>query len=225
MTLQLSSTPLGHSTARVEVATRLRRLICSGALPGGSHLVQSEIADQFGVSVTPVREALRDLFSAGFIEFHAFQGAVVKPPSIDELRDLYELRVFLAPLVVRRSIGQIEPWRLDEAEEVAARMVDATPESWIDDNRWFHQLLGEPTEGTQLGGFEQRFATLAERYVGLTLLEADGRRADDERDHVDLVRAYRHLDTDRAIELTVDHLRAGLASAIDAHHRSEEATS
>ena len=69
------------------MAERLRAQIVAGELPSGSKLRQVEIARRFGVSTTPVREALAALQREGLVRLHPQRGAVVFVPTVADLRE------------------------------------------------------------------------------------------------------------------------------------------
>src|SRR5262245_24385406 len=87
-----------RQTAPQAVADALREAILSGALPGGSRLIQSSLANHFGVSSTPVREALRQLAAEGLVQFDSYRGAVVFTPSAEEIEDVWDLLLRLEPV-------------------------------------------------------------------------------------------------------------------------------
>src|SRR5665213_132940 len=129
-------------TAHEIVRETLRGAILRGDLPGGTRLVQSELAVQLNVSNTPVREALRDLASDQLIRFHPHRGAVVRKLDIDELREIYEIRKALEPLAIRLAASRITGKQLKEASDLQARMDKETdPCAWVEKNRKFHALL------------------------------------------------------------------------------------
>ena len=86
----------GFAGARVdEIAAKIRARIMSGDIPIGAQLRQAELASDFGVSRTPVREALRQLQTGGLIDVVPNRGAVVRVPAPWEVREAYEVRAEL----------------------------------------------------------------------------------------------------------------------------------
>jgi DNA-binding GntR family transcriptional regulator len=95
-----------HPT-RAEVAlTELHDSIISGELPPGSPLRLEELADRLGMSISPVREAVRRLESLGLAVHVPHRGARVSELALDDLRDTYEVRLVLEPLAARRAAGR-----------------------------------------------------------------------------------------------------------------------
>jgi len=78
-----------------KLAAELQARVLSGELPAGTRLRQEALAEQFGVSRTPVREALRQLQAAGIVELRPRRGALVRGLSPREIRDAYEVRAEL----------------------------------------------------------------------------------------------------------------------------------
>lgn len=86
-------------TAR-RVAAALKSRIARWELPDGHRLVEEQLAAEFGVSRSPVREALRSLAADGYVESVPRSGYRVRQPSLDDIRELYELRLALELMVV-----------------------------------------------------------------------------------------------------------------------------
>ncbi len=84
-----------RETAERQIAEVLREKIIVGVLARGQKLKQAEIAKMLGVSITPVREALRLLEAQGYVSVSAHRGAVVAPFLIDGAEELYQLRQLL----------------------------------------------------------------------------------------------------------------------------------
>ncbi len=99
----------GPRTISGAVAARLRQEIVAGELPAGQRLRQVEIARRLGVSTTPVREALAALQREGLVALHPQRGAVVFLPSVDDLREHYEIRIALEELAVGKAAERFEP--------------------------------------------------------------------------------------------------------------------
>jgi DNA-binding GntR family transcriptional regulator len=88
--------PMGpERTVERFIARELRESILSGSLKPGVRLPYRQLAEQFDVSVTPVRIALRELLTEGLVEMRPHGGASVAPLSLEELEELYSMRVGL----------------------------------------------------------------------------------------------------------------------------------
>ncbi|MFD0478644.1 GntR family transcriptional regulator [Nonomuraea thailandensis] len=131
-------------TAHAFVYETLRRAILGGDLPLGYRLVQADIAAQLKVSITPVREALRDLAGEGLIRIDAHKGAMLREFDLSEVREIYELRRMLEPVSIRKAVERITDDEIDRAEGLRRRMRDELdPGEWVELNRRFHAVFGD----------------------------------------------------------------------------------
>lgn len=198
--------PSPINTAYNTVTDRLRKAILSGDLSGGTRLVQAELAQRLEVSVTPVREALRNLMSEGLVDYSPFQGATVHKTSRAELEDVYELRSVLIPLAVREGVKNISAEELDAAEELARQMESATdPIAWVELNREFHKIFYVASRRPKVYELLVRLADLSSLYVGLSISGDAERRARGDDDHVEILQAYRAGDVEAATQVTLTH--------------------
>src|SRR5262247_1387502 len=101
-------TLIAPRTIAAQVAGRLKEEILAGERAAGSRLRQVEIARRFGVSTTPVREALAALQREGLVRLHPQRGAVVFVPTVDDLREHYEIRAALEALAAARAAERFE---------------------------------------------------------------------------------------------------------------------
>jgi DNA-binding GntR family transcriptional regulator len=194
-------------TAHRDVTDRLREAIVSGLLPAGTHLVQADLAAQLEVSVTPVREALRDLSSQGLVDVDPFRGATVHKVSLAELEEVYELRSMLIPMAIRERVQTITDAELDEAARILRRMTLTSPDAeWVENNRRLHQLLDGTSNQPHLRAILQRLADISSLYVGLSVHSDPARRRRGRDDHRALVNAYRARNADEVIAITIGHI-------------------
>jgi DNA-binding GntR family transcriptional regulator len=107
----------GRDAALVDdLAARIRQRIMSGEFPIGSQLRQAALANEFKVSRTPIREALRQLQTGGLITLVPNRGAVVRVPSPWEVREAYEVRAELEGLAAERAARRVTPGDLTRLE-------------------------------------------------------------------------------------------------------------
>ena len=131
-------------TAHVYVRETIRMAILNGQLPGGTRLVQSDLAAQLAVSTTPVREALRDLASEGLIRIDPHHGGVVAELDEDDLREVYQIRQRIEPFALEVAMPFLTDEILDRAQELHVE-ISAAPHSaaWVQLNRDFHMTIYE----------------------------------------------------------------------------------
>jgi DNA-binding GntR family transcriptional regulator len=104
-----------------ELTEALQNLILSGALATGSWLRQERLAREFGVSRTPVREALRALQARGLIELHPHRGALVSRPTARDIREAYAVRAELEGFAAELAAEWARDAELERLAEAAGR--------------------------------------------------------------------------------------------------------
>lgn len=131
-------------TRHQSVEDELRGAILTGAIPPGARLLQVDLADRFGVSRIPLREALRTLQAEGLVVIEPNRGAVCRPLEADDLSGLYALRQALEDLAVRSAALRAVDMRVETADW-RERALDATARrdlaALIGLDRDFHALL------------------------------------------------------------------------------------
>jgi DNA-binding GntR family transcriptional regulator len=103
-----------------EIAFRLQVAILDGEYPPGSHLQQDELCARFGVSRTPVREALRKLQAQHLVDLVPNKGATVRTPTREELTEVYALRTELEGFAAQIAASRITPEELAELDRAHA---------------------------------------------------------------------------------------------------------
>lgn len=124
------------------IARDLREQILTGRLGPGRRISQASIAEHYGVSRLPVREALRALSTDGLVVLEPSRGARVAPLDRDDLREVFLLRERLEPMVVTQAISGVTEGDLAQAEDLVRRMddPDTEPEDWLGLDRQFHTM-------------------------------------------------------------------------------------
>lgn len=203
-----------------ELAARIRAKIMSGEIPIGAPLRQADLATQFGISRTPVREALRQLQTGGLIEVVPNRGAVVRVPVPWEVREAYEVRAELESLAARRAVDRLDDATIAQLRTVNQAMYERSlaaatsqePERRTGtDNDQFHGMVYEASGNTRLTRMLVEINDAFPRNVSALVLRENSRhREENFREHEELVEAFVDGDRDRAAALMRDHvLRAG----------------
>ena len=103
---------IASKTKNVAVYDKLRQGIIKGKLKPGQKVVMGELAKAFGMSETPVREAIRRLESEGYIDFTPHMGAIVTKIDERELVEIYLIRIALEELATKLEKAMADaPWR------------------------------------------------------------------------------------------------------------------
>lgn len=139
------------------VASIIRQAIFKKDIKPGEKLVQAELAEQLGVSRMPVREALRTLEKEGLVIIEPHKGAVVTELTIDDIDEIYEIRSILEPMVLGKSIPNLEENILRDIKQLHKKMMrTATKEDYVELNREFHALLCSGCMSKRLHGLMEQ---------------------------------------------------------------------
>lgn len=132
-------------TIAAQISRTLASRIIAGEIDAGARLRQDHIADEFGASHVPVREAFRRLESQGLVVSEPRRGVRVAGFSLDEVREVAEMRAALEALALRNAAAHMTKAILDEAEE-ANRAGDRARDvkAWEEANRSFHRIILTP---------------------------------------------------------------------------------
>ncbi len=207
----------GFATKSDLAYTRVRELILSGALAPGAVLPQAALAQQIGISTTPLREALRRLKQEGLVELDAHRDARVRPLDATEARDLLELRRSLDPLAAslaaqRRTDADLDDLRaaLDGLEALSASPSLAQLES----HHRFHAAIHRASHNALLVQTLDGLWVKTDRYRRHGL---EAGRSDDEREaradeHRRLFEAVRDGDAATAADLMLRHVETSLGA-------------
>lgn len=137
-----------------QIIDSLRAMVLNGALVEGKRIPEAKLCDQFGISRTPLREALKVLASEGFIELRHNRGAVVAPVDPRNVAEQFELNGAMERLIGQTIPARITPEDLDAIEDVYRRLGDAMdrdqPDSYTKLNHDFHQSLAAATHNETL---------------------------------------------------------------------------
>jgi DNA-binding GntR family transcriptional regulator len=165
----LDEAPRARLTARDIVAGDLRKEIVHGTLAPGTKLSPGQLAERFGVSQTPAREALQLLAAEGLVNNDAYRGARVSELTFEEYEELVLMRIELEGLAARLGAERISDEGIAEMRALFEGMEEATSrndiERFYDRDRRFHLTH---YSASRRGSLVRRIRNLrlsAERYM------------------------------------------------------------
>lgn len=212
----MSSRP--PATTQQHAVEWLRAAIVSGALRPGDRIGQEDVAEQIGVSLIPVREALRVLEAEGQVTYVPRRGYFVTELRLEDLREIYALRQVLEERAARAALAAIDHDGLDRmvqaARECAAAARTGDVAAQLAANRAFHFALLAASEQPHTLRLIRMLWESTEPYRALYYNAPEERRAADEA-HERIVEAVRDGDADRL----VDELDAHRARALQTLER------
>ncbi|WP_162619410.1 GntR family transcriptional regulator [Salinicola peritrichatus] len=200
------------STGVASVAARIEHLISSGELVGGDRINESALAQEFGTSRGPVREACRALEHAGLVRSVMNRGFFVQEIGLKEALDIYELRAALF-----RTAGRLLVERISQTELAALRhavdAMDAAAEAndmhaFYTFNETFHTLIVEQCGNSKLVELWPRLQTQLNLFRRRSLV-VRGALHDANAEHRSIVEALERGDATAATLLCERHVLSG----------------
>jgi DNA-binding GntR family transcriptional regulator len=203
----VSASPLQFATKAEAVYEELRRRILSGVLEPGAPINQDALAPELGVSVTPVREAVRRLEAEGLVQFEAHKTGIVTPLSRPELAEVYDIRQQLDPYAAALATTRVGDDDLHELERLARTKASSDPVLQVGINRAFHRAIYASSGNALLTGILDRLWERTDRYrVMLVTREVDIVTV--AREHLEIVEAMRARQPRRVSKLIRAHIAA-----------------
>jgi DNA-binding GntR family transcriptional regulator len=195
-----------------EVAARLRAEIMTGAVRPETYIRLDETAARLGVSITPVREALRTLRGEGMVELEPHRGHRVMPLSRSDVEDIFWLQSTIAQELAATAARRITDDEIDELAALNTRLAIAVeqhdPAQIAGAEFAFHRAFNRAAGRIKLAWFLLH----ATRYLPPQLFASDqtwGTQA--VAGHDELIAALRRRDIDTVVKVTKDQFTDGLA--------------
>ena len=211
------------------VVDSLREMILNGEFEEGAQLRQDTLAAALNVSRIPVREALRQLEAEGLVTFFAHRGAVVAKLSLEEIRELFDVRVLLERDLLQRAIPNLGAQDIVRAQGVLDDFDKAFAAGevrvWGQMNWRFHAALYQPANRPLTMGVVQNLSARVDRYLRLHL-QIGGAIERARSDHRRLLELSRKSKTEEACRWLCRHISdAGeqLVAFVSAHRKTQSA--
>jgi DNA-binding GntR family transcriptional regulator len=191
------------------VRDEVTRMIETGELLPGSWVNEAELAQRFGVSRGPVREACRGLEQVGLLRFVVNRGAFVRQIDIKEAAELYDLRSalfalagrLLAPIIDRKGLARLE----DLISQMEAAAADGELEAYYPLNLQFHRALLELSGNARLLSAYQNCVRELHLFRRSALVSKE-RMKSSNLEHKAIFKALKNHDTEKAFQLMQDHV-------------------
>jgi DNA-binding GntR family transcriptional regulator len=223
MTKDLEFSPASDASLRNKVFKYIKSQIINGVYGPGDSLLESKLADELGVSRTPIREAIRLLELEGLVETTAKKGATVLGISRKDVQDIYAIRQLVEGLAARWATSRLTPPEIKELQktfdlmEFFAQKQDAEEIAELDNK--FHHIIYEASGSKilklTLGNLHQ-YVQMA-RVKSLQIHE---RLPQTLEEHHAVLEAFLAKDPDAAEKALAYHARMAYANILD-HHIDE----
>lgn len=205
LTLIPSPDTMFGKTVHERVRESLRTSVVEGLLPAGFRLRQSDIASSLGVSVTPVREALRDLAAEGLIRMDAHRGAVVRSIDLAEFIEIRLLLDALWPVCVRLATQRITEDEIATMESLQQK-IEKHPKDYVRLNAEFHDIVSQAARAPRVESMLDSLRVATNQVLRTALgAAAPNRLHEGIEEHRAILDALRRRDEDAMIAATMAH--------------------
>lgn len=193
-----------------QVSFRIREMIRQRILTKGEKIKERELCEQLGVSRTPVREALRTLKSEGLIDIIPNKGAFVSEPSIENIREIFEVMTLLEGEASRLAAERITDEELKKFEDLHKELkrhhAEKNSERYLEVNTQCHKYIRSLAKNQLL---YELIRSLHDKILlyRTQQLNKEGRFDQSIKEHEELLRAFRKRDAKRAELAMKKHLK------------------
>ncbi|WP_346355195.1 GntR family transcriptional regulator [Azotosporobacter soli] len=198
-----------YQPLREVVCETLRNAIVAGTLKPGERLMEIQVAEELGVSRTPVREAIRKLELEGFVVMIPRRGTYVSDLSIKDVNEVYEVRTALDVLAAGLAVERITEEELEEMERllvIFGECIEANDlDKIVEADGKFHDILYKATRNERLVGIVNNLREQLTRFRSLSM-SYPGRLKDMLEEHTRLVEALGQRNASVARKLANDHM-------------------
>lgn len=194
--------PTSAPTLAAGIARALEAEIAGGRRAPGTRLDELDIANRFGASRTPVREAFRLLASSGLVELKGRQGVAVRSIGAHALIEMFQVMAELEGLCARLAARRIEPAGMDGLDAIHRRLVAASggaaePDRFYDVNQEFHEAIYDAASNAFLADQTRRLRNQVAAYRR-RVTRMPNRIADTLAEHAEVIEAIRAHDPEKA---------------------------
>jgi len=201
------------NTSKERIYKELRRAIIMGHLNPDARLAVQELAEKYGSSVTPVRDALQMLGQEGLVSIKPRSGYFVTSMTLKQLRDILELREVLEVAAVERAAVRIDEQQLEQLAHVHAGYTGDDDESYdryTDENRRFHRLVAEASGNEELAAM---LTQVHDRLARFMVMRHAGKTQP--ATHARIVAALRSRNVADARQAMIDEIRETRDALLD----------
>ena len=190
---------------------RIKHDIISCMLPPGSGISESQLGAQYGFGKAPIRMALQRLAHEGLVRAMPRRGYVVSPVTLQDIQDIFELRLMLEPQAARLAAGKVDASRLKLLDDVCRagyRPGDiASTHRFLEANASFHVTIAQATGNHRLAHTIEALLDEMTRLLHMGLTSRD-RTTEMQHEHGALVKALRRGDGTTAEQICREQIEA-----------------
>lgn len=198
-----------YKPLREVVAETLRESIVNGTLKPGERLMEIQLAEELGVSRTPVREAIRKLELEGFVIMIPRRGTYVADLSIKDINEVFEIRTSLDVLAAGLAVERITEDELEQLERLLVEIGELIEgndiERIVEVDSQFHDVLYKASRNDRLVGIINNLREQFTRFRSISF-QYPGRMKVSVEEHRRLVEAIADRNTELAQQIAREHM-------------------
>ncbi|HPU78479.1 MAG TPA: GntR family transcriptional regulator [Thermosynergistes sp.] len=206
-----------YKNAREAAFEKIKEAIIKGHFKPGEKLVEQTLAQEMGVSRTPVREAIRRLEAEGFVVSIPRKGVVVSRADKEEIVQLYSIRAELEGLAARWAIENADEDDMRKLDEAISRMEETAASGDLDgvvqSNALFHDAIAQASKSRILCTLLKTLQDNIQRFR-FQSLHLPGRPVAALAEHKEIVAAIKEKKAEEADRLLKEHLQNACAAAL-----------
>lgn len=199
----------GYELLSKKIYRILKSQIIKGVIKPGEKLLENKLAEQMGISRTPVREAIRQLAAEGFVKINPNQGIIVNNISLKDLMEVLQIHSaleslaarLLAPLITEDVIKQLETFNKNMEKWVSEKNVAA----FATESDKFHSTILNACGNSRLVQIRKNLSEQIYRFREISL-NIPGRLKSALKEHIAITNALKDKNADRASTLSMQHI-------------------
>lgn len=193
-----------HQTLREKILETIREAILRGQLKPGEKVAEPELAERFGISRTPIREAFRQLESEGYLTVIPRKGAVVTSLSERAVEEFYAIKSILEGYAARMAAENLSPRDIERLEAINQRLAQLADEgdvkTFFKVHNEFHELFIKAADNEKLLELINQLMLKFNR-LRLASLSLPGRMQISVQEHKKIIEAFKNKDGELADNL------------------------
>lgn len=190
-----------HPTLREKILESIRDAIISGSIKPGAKVSEPELADRFGISRTPIREAFRQLESEGYLAVIPRKGAVVSAFTQKDVEEFYAIKSILEGYAARLACTRLTDKEIERLKHINQRLTELCEQGDIKQffkiHNDFHDLFIKAADNEKLRDMINLLVTRFQR-LRLMSLSQPGRMLVSVQEHHKIIKAFQERDSEAA---------------------------
>ena len=216
-----------HQTLREKILETIRDAILKGTMKPGERVSEPDLAERFGISRTPIREAFRQLESEGYLEVVPRKGAVVASLSERDIEEFYAIKIILEGFAARMAADKLTEKEIERLESINERLHKIASEGDVKTffrvHNEFHEVFIKAAGNDKLSEMINQLVMKFKR-LRLASLSQPGRMEVSIEDHSDMIQAFKDHDGNRADSLVRHAATIGADVLIQSMKQTEAAS-